>query len=295
MSRVGPLINNPSLLLLPHTKAQPLQLYPLKSRAGTTQSLLSEPFSSFRVALLWNLTARRLGRTRWSHIPITFSEEDVKLQCFSHNDALVIEANIASWTLGMLLVDNGLSADVVFADVYDKMGLSRNLLQPPDTLLYGFGGCVIHAVGKVSLPVSFGTIQNARTKYLSFDVVEMYYPYNGILGRGFLNKFETIIHQAYLCMKLPAKQGIITIWGHQNEGRNLERGRTPGQINVNALDETARAKSVEKRPKVDREKSMCSQTATLRGFVGRNGLGLDRWHWVGSRTKRRGGAHPIPP
>jgi hypothetical protein len=130
----------------------------------------------------------------------------------------VIEANIASWTLGTLLVDNGLSADVVFADVYDKMGLSRNLLQPPDTPLYGFGGCVIHAVGKVSLPVSFGTIQNARTKYLSFDVVEMYYPYNGILGRGFLNKFETIIHQAYLCMRLLEKQGIITIWDHQNEG-----------------------------------------------------------------------------
>jgi hypothetical protein len=76
----------------------------------------------------------RLGRTRWSHIPITFSE----LQGFPHNNALVIEANIASWTLGKLLVDNGLLVDIVFVDVYDKMGLSRNLLQPPDTPLYGF-------------------------------------------------------------------------------------------------------------------------------------------------------------
>jgi hypothetical protein len=77
--------------------------------------------------------------------------------------------------------------------------------------------------------VSFGTVQNARTEYLSFDVVEMYYPYNGILGRGFLNKFEAVIHQAYLCMKIPTTLGVITIWGHQNDGRNLERGRTPGQ------------------------------------------------------------------
>jgi hypothetical protein len=52
--------------------------------------------------------------------------------------------------------------------------------------------------------VSFGTVQNARTEYLSFDVVEMYYPYNGILGRGFLNKFEAVIHQACLCVKIPA-------------------------------------------------------------------------------------------
>jgi hypothetical protein len=118
----------------------------------------------------------RVERTRWSHIPITFSKEDVKLQGFPHNDALVIKANIASWTLGKLLVDNGSSADIIFADAYDKMGLSRNLLQPPNTPLYDFGGCVIHVVGKVSLPVSFDTVQNTRTGYFSFDVVEMYYP-----------------------------------------------------------------------------------------------------------------------
>jgi hypothetical protein len=153
----------------------------------------------------------RVERTRRSHILITFSEEDVKLQGFPHNDALMIKANIASWTSGKLLVDNGSSADIIFADVYDKMGLRRNLLQPPDTLLYGFRECVIHAVGKVSLSVSFGIVQNARTEYLSFDMVEMYYPYNRILGRAFLNKFEAIIHQAYLCVKIPATQGVITI------------------------------------------------------------------------------------
>jgi hypothetical protein len=101
----------------------------------------------------------RVEKTRWSHIPITFSEEDVRLQGFPHNDALVIEANIASWTLGKLLVDNGSSADIIFADAFDKMGLNRDLLQPPDTPLYGFGGRVIHALGKVVLPVSFGTVQ----------------------------------------------------------------------------------------------------------------------------------------
>jgi hypothetical protein len=52
------------------------------------------------------------------------------------------------------------------------------------TPLYGFGGSVIHALGKVVLPVSFGTVQNARTEYLSFDVVEMYYPYNGSWAEG---------------------------------------------------------------------------------------------------------------
>jgi hypothetical protein len=69
----------------------------------------------------------------------------------------------------------------------------------------------------------------SKTPEQSFDVVEMYYRNNGILGRGFLNKFEAVIHQAYLCIKIPATLGVITIWGHQNDGHNLERGRTPGQ------------------------------------------------------------------
>jgi hypothetical protein len=149
----------------------------------------------------------RVEKTRWSHIPITVSEENVRLQGFSHNDALVIEANVASWTLGKFLVDNGSSADIIFTDAFDKMGLSKDLLQPPDTPLYGFRGRVIHALGKVVLLVSFGTVQNDRIEYLFFDVVEMYYPYNGILGRRFLNKFDVIIHQAYLCVKIPATQG----------------------------------------------------------------------------------------
>jgi hypothetical protein len=68
----------------------------------------------------------RIERTRWSHIPVTFSEEDVRLQGFPHNDALVIEANIANWTLGKLLVDNSSSADIIFTDAYDKMGLNQS-------------------------------------------------------------------------------------------------------------------------------------------------------------------------
>jgi hypothetical protein len=133
----------------------------------------------------------------------------------------------------------------------------------------------------VVLPVSFGTVQNARTEYLSFDVVEMYYPCNGILGRGFLNKFEAVIHQAYLCMKISATLGVITIWGHQNDGRNLEKGRTPGQQNVHALDEAVESNEVEKQPKADREKvNMQPDCDTKRALL--DALVLDQTVVIGS-------------
>jgi hypothetical protein len=51
------------------------------------------------------------------------------------------------------------------------------------------------ASGKISLPVSFGDLDNARTETLAFDVVDIYHPYLVIFGRGFMNKFDAVIRQ----------------------------------------------------------------------------------------------------
>jgi hypothetical protein len=69
--------------------------------------------------------------------------------------------------------------------------------------LYGFRGKKIKPVGSISLPVSFGTLSNAHTEYITFDVVDMSYPYNAIFRRGFLNTFEVVLHSLYLCLKIP--------------------------------------------------------------------------------------------
>jgi hypothetical protein len=63
-------------------------------------------------------------------------------------------------------------------------------------------------------------------------VVDIYHPYLAIFGRGFMNKFDVVIRQQFLCMKIPAPKGVITVFGDQQEARNIERGHTPGQTNV---------------------------------------------------------------
>ena len=80
-----------------------------------------------------------------------------------------------------------------------------------DSPLISFGGKRIDALEKISLPVSFRGQENARTEYATFDVVDLYYPYNAIFGRGFANKFNAAIHMGYLCMKMPALHGTITV------------------------------------------------------------------------------------
>jgi hypothetical protein len=72
------------------------------------------------------------------------------------------------------------------------------------------------------MPVTFGFVHNTRTEQVVFDIVDMEYPYNAIIGRGTLNAFESIFHPAYLCMKIPSEQGAIAIHGSQKAARKAE-------------------------------------------------------------------------
>jgi hypothetical protein len=172
------------------------------------------------------------ARPEWAKVPITFTKQDFRLKSTDHNDAMVIEVNIAGWVIGKVLVDNGSSTDILFMKTFKKMSLSQHMLQPPEYPLLGFEGKPIKPVGKISLPISFRDLDNARTKTLTFDVVDMYHTYFAIFGRGFINRFDALIRQQFLCMKIPAPKGVIMVFGDQQEARNIEKGFTPGQSNV---------------------------------------------------------------
>jgi hypothetical protein len=71
---------------------------------------------------------------------------------------------------------------------------------------------------------------------VTFDVVDLYYPYNAIFGRGFANKFNIAIHMGYLCMKMSALHGSIIVHGSQKEARNIERAIYKSQGNINSIE-----------------------------------------------------------
>jgi hypothetical protein len=61
-------------------------------------------------------------------------------------------------------------------------GINHSLLKPADNPLYGFGGKGTFPIGKIELPLSFGTTPNTRSEQVTFDIVDMVYPYNAIMG-----------------------------------------------------------------------------------------------------------------
>jgi hypothetical protein len=62
--------------------------------------------------------------------------------------------------------------------------------------LCGFGGRQIVALGKITIPVTFGFVHNTRTKQVVFDIVDMEYPImqSLVVGHLMLSKHYFIQH-----------------------------------------------------------------------------------------------------
>ena len=76
---------------------------------------------------------------------------------------MVITCNIAGCIVHNVLVDNGSTVDILTAAAFIKMGLDDKNFQPSTNPLCGFGGKKIDTLGKITLTITFGTGQNART------------------------------------------------------------------------------------------------------------------------------------
>jgi hypothetical protein len=80
----------------------------------------------------------------------------------------------------------------------------RKMQEPEDKIqdsafpLCGFRGQQVMALGKLAMYITFGYVNNTRTKEVMFEIIDMEFPYNAIIGRGTLNIFEAVLHSAYL-------------------------------------------------------------------------------------------------
>jgi hypothetical protein len=175
-------------------------------------------------------------KSKWSHVPITFSQEDIQLKDYPHNDAMVISCVIKGFLVHNVLVDTCRAADIIFAKAFRQMQQQDDKIHDATHPLCGFGGRQIVALGKITMPITFGYVHNTRIEQVLFDIVDMDYHYNAIIGRGTLNAFEVVLHPAYLCMKIPSDQGPIAVHGSQEAARRAEGNWTDSKA-IHNIDE----------------------------------------------------------
>ena len=87
---------------------------------------------------------------------ITFCDSDLEGCQHPHDDPLVIRAVVANKTVHRVLVDNGSSADIIFALAFDKMGIGREKMEPVSTHLRGFSGEKVLPLGSIQLVLTLG-------------------------------------------------------------------------------------------------------------------------------------------
>ncbi|XP_065017249.1 uncharacterized protein LOC135643811 [Musa acuminata AAA Group] len=136
-----------------------------------------------------------------------------------HDDALVISARIANAQVKRIMVDTGSSADILYFDAFQKLGLSRDNMKPVSSALTGFTSDSISPLGAITLPLTLGALPRSKMTMTTFLVIDLPAAYNAILGRPTLNKIRAVILTYYQTVKFPTHAGIGEIAGSPRESR----------------------------------------------------------------------------
>jgi hypothetical protein len=103
---------------------------------------------------------------------------------------------------------------VLSVETFEKMQVPYERLMPTRPFFGVTSGTTI-PIRQVCLPVTFGTCENYHTELIDFDMAHIDLPYNAILGYPALAKFMVVTHHAYNLVKLPGRNGTITVHGDE--------------------------------------------------------------------------------
>jgi len=153
----------------------------------------------------------------------------------------VVNPVIRRIRLARVLIDGGSSLNIIFAKTLEDMGFNMTKLVPSDQ---AFNGIILGAgstpIGKVTLPVTFGTWDNYRMESIIFEVAPFETSYHTILGRQPLAKFMVFPSHTYLLLKMPAPNRVLSIRGdiqmsHSCETENINTAEALERSNNQAV------------------------------------------------------------
>ncbi|XP_028059052.1 uncharacterized protein LOC114262836 [Camellia sinensis] len=139
---------------------------------------------------------------------VSFTSKDLEGIQHQHTDALIITVGIRKWfDVKQVLVDQGNAADILYYDLFRKLGLSKQHLTPAAAPLVGFNSQPEWPLGRIVLPVVAGT----KTLQTEFLVINTPSPYNAILGHPWIHQMEAVPSTYHQLIRFPTKHGVEQI------------------------------------------------------------------------------------
>ena len=87
---------------------------------------------------------------------IVFSSADLAKVILPHNDPLVIHVYFGAKQIRRVLVDDTVDVNILFKDVFDKLGFPPSICTPPDRNLQTFNSVCAPSIGTITLSISVG-------------------------------------------------------------------------------------------------------------------------------------------
>ena len=116
-------------------------------------------------------------------------------------------------------MDSSSSADILFAEVYDKINLGKERLQPIRSPLIGFLVEKVYPLRSITLPNTTGATTRSSTVMVNFLVINCPSAYNIILGQPALNTLRVVPSTYHLILHFPTPNGVGEIQGDQIAAR----------------------------------------------------------------------------
>ena len=157
-----------------------------------------------------------------------------------HDDPLVVRAIVANTTVHQVLVDNGSSANIIFASAFDKMGIGREKLEPISTHLREFSGEKVLPLGSIQLVLTLGEPPCQAITTGRFLIVDAPSAYNMLLSRPSLNTIKAVPSANHMVIKFPIVHGVGMVRGDQRVARECYtasmKQKAVDNVNTDELD-----------------------------------------------------------
>uniref|UniRef100_A0A2N9GNE9 Uncharacterized protein n=1 Tax=Fagus sylvatica TaxID=28930 RepID=A0A2N9GNE9_FAGSY len=163
---------------------------------------------------------------------ISFSDNDLRDVQLPHNNPLVVTLRIGNYDVQRVLIDQGSFTEVMYEDLYGKLGLVEAELTDFITPIFGFSGEPVVPLGKIVLPVLTGPV-NLQTEFI---VVRASSPYNAIMGRDWLHRMKAVPSTLHQKLRFPTADGVMELNGDQVAAKQCVLTATKKKVLIDNQD-----------------------------------------------------------